>query len=76
MAPHLTDAELDWLQALGQKGQTPNQIHAMLQRRREAKGLDAPDITNGPSRVVVLSSRRYVYGRYGPVARCVSQLGS
>ena len=45
MAPHLTPQELDFIAGLEKKGKTPIQIHALLARQRERRGLAAPHVS-------------------------------
>ena len=56
MAPHLTSAELDWLQR--QKSKAPLELHALLEARRAKKGMAAPDITNLRKALKGLTYRR------------------
>jgi len=46
MAPHLTPKELDQLRKWAAKKFTPSQIHARLEKQRERRGVDTPNITN------------------------------
>ena len=45
MAPHLTAAELDYMQDLHEKGRTPVEVHALLAACREKKKQKAPHLT-------------------------------
>ena len=45
MAPHLTFAELDFLQEKQRAGKTPIQIHSLLVSQRKRKGIEAPHLT-------------------------------
>ena len=45
MAPHLTAAELDYMQNLHEKGKTPMEVHALLAAHREKKKQKAPHLT-------------------------------
>ena len=46
MAPHLSDAELDFIAAKRLAGKSAVQIHALLNSRRARAGVDAPHLTN------------------------------
>ena len=46
MAPHLSDAELDFIAAKRLAGKSAVQIHALLSSRRARAGVDAPHLTN------------------------------
>ena len=46
MAPHLSPAELDWMQKLDRSGKTPVQIHASLTARRSRRHVVSPNLTN------------------------------
>ena len=46
MAPHLTDAELDWMHARLAGGRTVVDIHASLALKRERAHMEAPHLTN------------------------------
>ena len=46
MAPHLSPAELDWMQKLDRSGKTPVQIHASLTARRSRRHVASPNLTN------------------------------
>ena len=45
MAPHLTAAEMDYMQNLHEKGKTPVEVHALLAARRAKKKQKAPHLT-------------------------------
>ena len=45
MAPHLTLAELDFLQVKQKAGKTPIQIHSLLVSLRKRKRIEAPHLT-------------------------------
>ena len=46
MAPHLTPAELDFIQEKERLGKDVLDIYAVLKSRRQKKGIAAPHITN------------------------------
>ena len=58
MAPHLTAAELDFVQKKDQLGKTPVQIHALLTPRRSRRGVATPDLTNLRKAIKGMTYRR------------------